>query len=204
MKVSPWILGAAALVPAAGAYAGSNIGTDPIGLHADVTESIPAQASAYEAAAQKLDQDRLPDHYAMETPEGRVEIADLALRGRYRDRGYDRQVAHFDDYDLDAELTRMEKRWDVDASTSRAAAALDAQQPRIERVRTTPRYAEAPHYTAMQQARVGQNASEIADGVIEVADTAQPETPTRVAALETRSVPKPRAIDVQAELALQR
>ena len=201
MKVSPWILGAAALVPVAGALAGSNIGTEPVGLHDDVIASLPETSASYERGGPALEQERLPDHYAMETPEGRVEIADLALRGRYRDQSrYGQRTSYSDGYDLDAELDRMEARWDIDASTSRAAAALDAQQPSLPRAK--PRYAQAPHYASMQQARVGENAAEVADGVIEIAE---PEpAPVRVAALQTSTAPTARNIDVGAELSLQR
>ncbi|WP_340588889.1 hypothetical protein [Erythrobacter alti] len=84
MKISPWILGAAALVPIAGAVAGASVSTDPIGVTQDVTALLPERPLVSNKAP--MHRESLPNHYALETPEGVVEVADLALRGRHPDR----------------------------------------------------------------------------------------------------------------------
>lgn len=86
MKLPPWILGAAALVPIAGAAIGANINTTPVGSVDDVTQTVPQQQLNVARIEPYTSQPRLPDHYAMKTPEGRIEIAELAMRGRYAAR----------------------------------------------------------------------------------------------------------------------
>ena len=191
MQISPWILGAVIAVPLAGAVAGNAMSTDPIGISADVTETLPSAQFAHASGTRDLTQERLPDHYAMETPEGRVEVADLGLRGRYRDRArYDAHDPYAGDYDIDAEIARMEARWSVEGSMNRSAAALDAQQPQLARTAPEPRYAEAPHHANMAEARTG----EIADGVIDIAATSE---------IEAEPSPYGRTIDVGAALAMR-
>lgn len=202
MNVSPWILGAAALVPIAGAVAGTKMSTDLIGVHADVTASLP-EASSGITAAPPIARERLPDHYAMETPEGRIEVAELAWYGRFRDQARYYRSAWEDGYDLDAELDRMEVRWNLEDSTSRAAAALDARQPDMVRARPSARYAEAPHYAALEKQRTGEDPRTTDVGVVEIAPEVEAEpVAERVASLEIE-VPGPRVVDVSDELGLQ-
>ena len=199
MKISPWILGAAIAVPFAGAIAGSHIGTEPIGTMEDVSAFLPEQRIGPDAIGQRIAQsERTPDHYAMETPEGRVEVYELAMRGRYADRF--RTVSR-DSYDYEADIDRMEARWDVDESTSRAAAVLDAQQPRI---RPDDRYGavEAPHYAAMQFADTGRDRANLQakQPKIDAPAPLDTEQPVTLAAVQTVQA-KPRTVNVQAELA---
>lgn len=194
MKITPWILGAAVLVPVTGALIGKNMSTEPIGIHADVTANLPDRPYARAASPVRNTHERLPDHYAVETPEGRIEVSELAWHGRYRDSM--RRYTGYEHYDVDAELARMEARWDVDASTSRAAAALDAQQPRVTR------YAQAPHYAEMERARTGEVAAGSAPTLAVATQPAPLPGNMRVVSLNSEPAVTPRRVDVRAELAL--
>lgn len=129
MKISPWILGAAALVPVAGALAGAAVNTDPVGPGGDVSAALPQQTVFAQDAAPRT-RDRLPDHYAMETPEGRVEVAELAMRGRY---GQARHQPSYHHASVDDTYWRDAKWSSATYETTEATAALDAQQPVIPR-----------------------------------------------------------------------
>lgn len=187
MKFTPWLLGAAILAPVTGAIAGSQMSTEPIGVYADVTASLPDQPIAYNRAGPTLQQERLPDHYPLETPEGRIEVAELAWHGRYRDRV--RLVEQAGDYYAPAGYARIDAAWDeapAYGSSSRAAAALDAQQPSPPRLRMVNFERTSP------------------PDVIEVVpDTAEPAPPPAQIAVMQRLPQNPgaRIVDVSAELA---
>lgn len=193
MKISPWILGAAVLVPAAGAVAGTQMSTDPIAVGSDVTDTIPHRASITHADATVRTRPRLPNHYAMETPDGRVEVHELAMRGRYKDRYRELEYA---DYSYEDDLVALEAQWDERAVEARAARALDQGRtaPAERESSDSQQPLQIAHYAAMQQARTGEAAAEpaqeIADGVIEI----EPVKP---------DVSGPKVIDVRAELALR-
>lgn len=135
LKVPPWVLGAVALVPLAGALIGNSVNTDPLGVASDVTSTIPDRPLdvAYQRPLESSP--RLPDHYAMETPEGVIEVAELAFYGRYRDRRATYISPPPEPYDYEADLARLEARWNERGAgsrlDSRAQAALDARQPRM-------------------------------------------------------------------------
>lgn len=128
MKIPPWILGVAALMPVGGALAGASMNTDPIGTGSDVVASLPDRPAITIADAAPRTQERLPDHYPMMTPQGRVEVHELSIRGRHADRwraGRAYQARY------EADLVALESRWADNALDSRAARALDAQQPYV-------------------------------------------------------------------------
>ena len=87
MKFAPHIIGAFLLVAVAGAVSGAAIGDAPI-LKRETQDSLPdAQpVSALDQAAHSTK--RPPDQYALETPEGTVEVAELSLRGRLRNTAH--------------------------------------------------------------------------------------------------------------------
>lgn len=186
MKLSPWILGAAALVPVAGAVAGSQISTDPIGTSEDVTAFLPNRP-AYVGDASPRTAERLPDHYAMETPEGRVEVHELALRGRHADRW---RAARAYEEQTEARLARLEARWDNGALESQAARLLDAQQPYV------PRQRAASHEAAPQPLDLEQPQDLAAQDA-----TGRPQMELAIVQVEPAA---PRKINVQTELSLQR
>lgn len=139
MKVSPWILGACALVPIAGAVAGASVNTTPL---APVTaSSIPEGSPIVVADASPVTRERLPDHYDMQTPEGLVEVHELRMRGQHRDQW---RAARAYEARYEADLAAMESRWAVRDTESRAAAALDAAQPRVPENRVAAASAPAP------------------------------------------------------------
>ena len=86
MKAKPLIVGAFLIAPIVGAVAGQKMSTDPITSISDVSTVLPTASPIAAGDATPLTVERLPDHYAMETPEGRVEVYELAMRGRYADR----------------------------------------------------------------------------------------------------------------------
>lgn len=186
MQVSPWILGAAALVPVFGAVAGASLNTEPIGIAADVSASLPERPAIAIADAAPRTQERLPDHYAMETPEGRVEVHELAMRGRHPDRF---RAARAYEQRLERDLAALEARWDRDTLDSRAAAALDAQQPSVPQGNRYTQLAAAPQPP-------------------EPLDLAEPQpvaaAPRIELAAETPRAVTPRRIDVATELSLRR
>ncbi len=191
MKVSPWFLGAAAVVPIAGAVIGSHMSTDPVGQRADVTETLPVGSTAVYANANPRTSERLPDHYAMETPEGVVEVKELAMRGRYRDR-YRTPDSY--DHSYEEEIDTLEARWDsdrLDARAQRALAPSPAPVARTSHNAVPTAQPEAAHYAAMEQARTGEDfrteTTQVADGVIEI----QPAEP---------AIGNARVIDVAGEL----
>ena len=88
MKYAPHAIGALAVVAIAGAVSGATVGDSPIlkrGYHETVPEvPIVRSANSYQRATR-----RPPDHYPLKTPKGTIEVAELALHGRLRDRGGD-------------------------------------------------------------------------------------------------------------------
>lgn len=184
MKVKPLIVGAFLLAPVVGAFAGQKMSTDPISSIADVSSTLPNGSTFAASDPSPRTSERLPDHYAMETPEGRVEVHELAMRGRYSDR--------YEPYqqwrpDVDENLAMVEYQWDDETLDRRAEQALS-----IDEADDTPtsRYEapEAANYTALESARTGE---------VAVAPSVEP-TP----ALELREPAEvsPRVIDVQAAL----
>lgn len=128
MKATPMILGATALALVSGAVAGQSIGTEPLGLYQDVTDTLPQQRVNSRSAALQI-AERLPNHYPLETPEGTIEVEDLAWHGRYRDRVPAYAPLPDDDYSYSyAEYKPNRDRFDRE-ERSREAELLDAQQP---------------------------------------------------------------------------
>ncbi len=127
MTYTPAILGALSCALVTGAAIGQNIGTDPIGVRADVSDLLP-QPALYTASADRSGtRPRLPDHYPLETPEGRIEISELAFHGRLRNRPL--------------RYARGQASGNRHAS---AVALLDAQQPEPPRQPAVPPVAAPP------------------------------------------------------------
>ena len=86
MKFAPQILSAVAVVAIAGAVSGATIGDSPILKegHGDTLPEAPIISASNNALH---DTTRPPDHYPLKTPEGTIEVAELALHGRLHDRG---------------------------------------------------------------------------------------------------------------------
>lgn len=88
MKFAPQILGAVAVVAIAGAVSGATIGDSPV-LKRGLTESMPEAPIVSASNAAMRDSKRPPDHYPLKTQDGTIEVAELSLHGRMRDRGGD-------------------------------------------------------------------------------------------------------------------
>ena len=84
MRILPVILGASACVLSAGAFAGATITTDPVQRGNVLIDQIAAHASDGPAEYKRRDKPAA-DQYAMETPEGRVDVEELAYYGRLRE-----------------------------------------------------------------------------------------------------------------------
>jgi len=95
--LTPWFLGACALAAITGVVTGATVNTQPIqragiGMHA-----IAERAIAFDPSDDGLpDQATLPDHYALSTPEGRFEVAELSTRGLYAQRRFGSREASYD------------------------------------------------------------------------------------------------------------
>ena len=89
MQATPLFLGACALASIAGVVGGTTINTRPIQRGGIGMEEINRPALAFDPSDGGLsEQVALPDHYAMNTPDGRVEIAELSTRGIYSQRRF--------------------------------------------------------------------------------------------------------------------
>ena len=185
MKILPLLVGAAILAPVGGAVMGKNLGTDPLGQVTDVTASLPqtTQLSTDNAAPRTIE--RLPNHYALKTPDGTVPVEELAMRGQHRERwermkaaeasfaaeqaAFDAQMAAYDAHIENYSLSRVEARADTAVDANRSVA--------VETARPT------THIAAVEKAD------------------------RRISVIATNTAParsvSPDVIDVQAELALQ-
>ena len=126
MKAKPLIVGAFLLAPVMGAVAGQGMSTQPITSTTELSAALPETSAIATQSAATRTAARLPDHYAMETPEGRVEVHELALRGRYADR-YDRYETW--QPEVEENLTMQDARWVDDALDARAERALRPDMP---------------------------------------------------------------------------
>lgn len=127
MKAKPLIAGALVLAPITGGLAGQMISTDPITDATDISATLPQHSPVAVADATPRTTPRLPDHYAMETPEGTVEVHELAMRGRYRDRyePYQRWQA-----ETERNLAMLEAEWGNAAPQTQQAAPEPAAKPK--------------------------------------------------------------------------
>jgi hypothetical protein len=88
MQAPPWFLGTCALASFAGAVSGATINTSPIQRASIGSDQITRPAIAFDPRDTGHDQVALPDHYAMQTPQGLVPVAALSTRGIYSQRRY--------------------------------------------------------------------------------------------------------------------
>lgn len=82
MKATPMFLGACAFASIAGALSGATTNTVPIRNGGIGMDMLPerAIASAFDRSQARS---ALPDHYPVITPSGRIEVAELSMRGLY-------------------------------------------------------------------------------------------------------------------------
>ncbi len=86
MQATPLFFGAVALVSVAGVVSGTAINTNPIQRAGIGMNEIARPAIDFESELSVAPE--LPDHYAMKTPEGHIEVAELSTRGLYAQRRF--------------------------------------------------------------------------------------------------------------------
>lgn len=85
MKAKALFAGALAVAALGGATTGATLNTQPLEAEVDPLASIPDHEIDYPSQAE-IDAMKAPhNHYALETPQGRVEVTELAYHGRLRD-----------------------------------------------------------------------------------------------------------------------
>lgn len=89
MQATPLFIGACVLASIGGIVSGATINTRPL-QHAGIgMDDINRPALAFDPSDDGLgEQVALPDHYAMNTPHGRVEVGELSTRGLYAQRRF--------------------------------------------------------------------------------------------------------------------
>lgn len=97
MKATPLFLGACALASIAGAVGGTTINTSPLQGAGIGSAMIAHRAVVADASDYSHQQEILPDHYALTTPEGRIEVSDLANRGLYAQQRYGWRTASYEE-----------------------------------------------------------------------------------------------------------
>ena len=130
MQVTPLFLGACALASIAGAVGGATIDTRPIQKAGIGSEMLPVAHFAADASDSGLPQAAPPDQYAMNTPDGRIEIPELATRGLYSQQRFGWREASFEPAPLPA-WPEPEGEWDR-SSPEIAPAADEAIEPSPE------------------------------------------------------------------------
>jgi hypothetical protein len=89
-------LSACAFASIAGAVGGATINTSPIQKAGIGSEMLPQADFAFDPADSGLPEAAPPDHYAMTTPAGRVEVAELSTRGLYAQQRFGWREASFE------------------------------------------------------------------------------------------------------------
>lgn len=174
MNAKPLIVGALLLAPVIGAVAGQGMSTEPIMSATDLSATLPQTPAIAMGDAATRTTPRLPDHYAMETPEGRVDVDELAMRGRYANLYEPYQ--HWQP-EVDENLTMLDARWDDEALDARAERALSPQATRHAQATTQSgqRPRGVARLTAMDNARTGEMAQAEAMPQNVKAPTAEPQ-----------------------------
>jgi hypothetical protein len=122
MQIAPRLALAAAVIAlggaTGGAVIGAQIGETGIIRHASVGGERPQYdfQADYDRPNLARTDERPPDHYAIETPEGHFEVGELRERGLYRNRRYSA---------YDAALAAEDRAWEQDM----AALSSDDWQP---------------------------------------------------------------------------
>lgn len=173
-------LGALALAIVGGTTVGATMNTEPLQKVGDPLGSIPQHEFALRDTAAYARMQAPKDQYAIETTEGRYEVAELSARGLYRNRPYG-------------------PRYYAQAVEDRHDAAFDAQLASAE-WKPDVNFADAE----IERARLAARAEAAAQAVREAA--AMPATVAATAPATPAVQPsegQPRTIDVTAELALR-
>ncbi len=187
MKITPQVLGAVAVVAIAGAVSGATIADTPM-LTRSHSDTLP-EAQIVSVGNQALrSAERPPNHYPLVTPDGTIEVAELALHGRMRDRG---GAMWWDDGDTD--------RVDLNAEYDFYATA---SPERIEHERRLLAFTEGPQeqsarHTSSQTVTRAEAPMALAEPVAVVVTTPAPARPQLAS---TTQVGGAQSVDVSAAL----
>jgi len=113
-------LGACALASIAGAVGGATINTHPIQKAGIGSEMLPHTDFAFDPSDSGLPEAAPPDQYAMNTPEGRIEIPELSTRGLYSQQRFGWRQASYEPPPL-PEWPEPKGEWDRTAPESEPA-----------------------------------------------------------------------------------
>lgn len=139
MKATPLFLIACTLASIGGIVSGATINTRMIQHAGDGMEQINRPAIAFDPTDTGLsDQVALPDHYALSTPSGRFEVAELSNRGLYAQRRFGWREAQFAPVP-DAPLPEPEADagWSYGSTDEQQVGFGDAQSPDVEQPAAT-------------------------------------------------------------------
>ena len=149
MKISPHLLVAAAVVAVGGAVGGSAIGDSPI-IARSSQDSLPEAQVAFVPQTPRQASERPPNQYPLQTDEGTIPVAELALHGRYRDTAHARSMlranrqeqatlASVEQYYSDADVERLaHSDLNADRSQQMSAGYVPQQQPPEQTQAVTP------------------------------------------------------------------
>ena len=88
MKATPLFLGACVIASIAGAVGGATTNTTPILSGGIGSDMLPVRTAAFDPGDSGLPAVATPDHHAMVTPAGRIEVAELSTHGLYAQRRF--------------------------------------------------------------------------------------------------------------------
>jgi hypothetical protein len=139
MKATPLFLTACAVASIGGIVSGATIDTRMI-QHAGIgMDQINRPAIAFDPADSGLnDQVALPDHYALNTPAGRFEVAELSNRGLYAQRRFGWREAQFAPVpEAPLPEPEAERGWSYGSGDDQAAQFAEARSPGVEQTADT-------------------------------------------------------------------
>jgi hypothetical protein len=130
MKATPLFLGACALVSIAGVVSGATINTHPIQRGSVGMNQINRPGIDFASDNGLSDQVAPPDHYAISTPEGRFDVAELSNRGIYAQRRFGWREAQWTpppmpDYSVEPQSEWSERGTELDAQVPPALSTQD-------------------------------------------------------------------------------
>lgn len=127
MKATPLFLGACAFASIAGAVGGATTNTDPIQRGGIGSEMLPERSFAFDPADDGMPDEAPPDQYAMITPQGRVEIAELSTRGLYSQQRFGWREASYEPPSL-PEFEKAPAPWDESPAVEDHAEPFEPTQ----------------------------------------------------------------------------
>src|SRR5687768_2177820 len=88
MKPAPMFTFACVVAAISGAVGGAAIDTTPIQKAGVGAPDFMRETVMFDDSSESMAQPMLPDHYAMDTPTGRIDVAELTANGLYSQRRF--------------------------------------------------------------------------------------------------------------------